>query len=514
MPPRDPGPPSARRCARRLHAVLSCLLCLHAVGAAGTLQAQPAPLQGLDAWIEAAMREWHVPGLALAVVRGDSVIYARGYGVREHGRPERVDEHTLFAIASTTKAMTVGALGMLVDEGTVRWDDPVSRHLPGFQLLDPYATRELTVRDLLTHRAGLARSDNLWIAAPFDRAEILRRARQLAVSDFRGGYGYNNIMYIAAGEVVSAASGMSWDDFLEQRLFGPLGMTRSTSRAAVVDRTPNVATAHTRSGGDIVVMARRNYDNIGGAGAVWSSVRDMAQWLRLQLGGGTYGTQTLLRPATVREMHTPQTVMRSDSVAERMFPNTHFRAYGLGWFLQDYHGRKLVHHSGSINYTRTQVGMIPSEDIGVVTITNLSSSNLQLAVMYRVLDALLGATAREWSAEYLELARRSEETSARSSAEVTAARQQGTQPSLALSSYAGTYRNEVFGDVVIAEESGRLVLRYAPEYVADLEHWHHDTFRGRWRSAGFGTAFVTFTLDARARAASMNLEGFGTFARR
>jgi CubicO group peptidase (beta-lactamase class C family) len=476
--------------------------------------AQTAPPAGLDSYVTRAMADWQVPGLAVAVVRGDSVIFARGYGVRELGRQEGVDAHTLFPIASTTKAMTTAALGMLVDEGKLGWDDPVSRYLPGFRLGDPWVSRELTVRDLVTHRTGLSRSDNLWIAAPFDRSEILRRAGELPVTGFRGGYGYNNIAYIAAGEVAAAASGTSWDGFLEQRLFTPLNMTRSTSRSSRVASMPNVASAHTRPAGSVVVMARRNYDNIGGAGAVWSTVHDMAQWIRLHLGGGMYEGRTLLQPATLRELHTPQTLMRGDSVAQRMFPNTHFRAYGLGWNLQDYHGRKLVHHSGSINYTRTQVGMIPSEGIGVVVIANLSTSNLQLAIMYRVLDALLGLPARDWSAEYLELAARSEASSLRQAAEVDSARTAGTQPSLGQSGYAGTYQHPVFGDVAVGEESGRLVLRYAPEYVAELEHWHFDTFRGRWRSTGFGTAFVTFGLDARGRAATLELEGFGVFRRR
>jgi CubicO group peptidase (beta-lactamase class C family) len=475
--------------------------------------AQPAPLQGLDAYVEQALREWGVPGLALAVVRNDSVIYARGYGVRELGGTEPVDEHTLFAIASTTKAMTTAVLGTLVDEGRLGWDDAAGEHLPWFLLQDPFVTRALTVRDLVTHRGGLARSDNLWIAAPFDRLEVLRRARHLPVTEFRGGYGYNNIMYIAAGELAAAVAGMSWDDLLEQRIFTPLGMTRSTSRAAVVDRRQNVATAHTRPDGVVTVMARRDYDNIGGAGAVWSSAQDMAQWIRLHLNDGEYGGRRVLRPATVRELHSPQTVMRSDSVAERMFPETNFRAYGLGWFLQDYHGRKLVHHSGSINYTRTQVGMIPAQDIGVVVSANLSTSNLQTALMYRVLDALLGLPAQDWSGAYLELARRSESTAARQAAEVEAARVADTQPSLAPASYAGTYRSTVYGDVAIEASDGRLVLRYAPEYVADLEHWHHDTFRATWRSTGFGRAFVTFALDSRGRPASLQLDGFGTFAR-
>ena len=481
-------------------------LCLHA-----PVSAQARPLAGLDAYIEQAIKDWEVPGLAIAVIRNDTIIHARGYGVRELGRPGPVDEHTLFAIASTTKAMTVAALGMLVDERKLRWDDPVTRHLAGLELADPFITRELTVRDLLTHRSGLARNDNLWIAAPFDRAEVLRRVRYLPVSSgFRSTYGYNNIMYIAAGETVAAISGMSWDDFLEQRLFGPLGMTRTTSRAAVVEARDNVAMSHTRVDGSVHPVPRRNYDNIGGAGAVFSSVHDMAQWLRMHLNGGTYDGKRILSAAALREMYTPQTVMRSDTTAERMFPTTHFRAYGLGWFLQDYQGRKLVHHSGSINWTRTQIMMVPSERIGVIAIANYGSSNLQLALAYRVIDALLGVPPTDWSAEYLALSRRGQNTTPAAPGQGRIA---NTTPSLATADYAGRYTNELYGDIELVHENGRLVLRYAPDYIADMEHWHHDTFRARWRRIGYGTAMLTFTLDHQARPASFELAGFGTFRR-
>jgi CubicO group peptidase (beta-lactamase class C family) len=471
--------------------------------------APPAALAGLDAYIEAAMREWELPGLAIAVVRNDSVIWARGFGVREAGRAEPVDEHTLFAIASTTKAMTVAGLGMLVDEGKLRWDDPVSRHLPSFQLADPWITRELTVRDLLTHRSGLSRSDNLWIAGPFDRDEVLRRARYLPqATPFRTTYGYQNIMYIAAGEVLGAASGRGWDAFLEERLFRPLGMTRSTTHAAVVESRDNVASSHIRLNGRVTAVPRRNYDNIGGAGAVFSSVHDMAQWIRLHLNGGEFEGRRLLEEATLREMHTPQTVMRSDTVAQRMFPTTSFRAYGFGWNLQDYHGRKLVQHTGNLNWTRTQVGLMPAEGIGVVVIANFSSSSLQVALMYRVLDALLGIEPTDWSAEYLAIARRGGGGGSAEDERVA-----GTTPSLAVDDYAGRYTSDVYGDVQLAVEDGALVLRYAPDYIADLEHWHHDTFRARWRRQGFGTAFVTFALDHRGRVATADLAGFGEFRR-
>jgi CubicO group peptidase (beta-lactamase class C family) len=481
-------------------------------GCATGVRAQPAQLRGLDRYIEHAMAEWRVPGLAIAVVQGDSIVFSRGYGVRRLGERDPVDENTLFAIASTTKAMTAAALGILVDEGRLDWDDPVTRHLPGFEVSDPWVNRAFTIRDLLTHRSGLGRHDLIWIAAPFDRTEILRRARHLPSSGrFRADYGYHNVMYIAAGEVVSAVSGRSWDDFVADRIFSPLEMHRSTTRSAVVDTRDNVATAHTVVDGQVTPLQRRDYDNIGGAGAAWSSVTDMARWVRMHLADGSYRGTPILTPSTLREMHTPQTIIRSDTVAERLFPETNFRAYGLGWSLQDYRGRKLVHHSGSINWTRTQVGMLPAEGLGVVIITNLSSSNLQHALMYRVLDAMTGAEPRDWSAEYLALARRAEARSAEQRTAMEADRVQGTTPALGLDDFAGTYENDLFGEMRLQMTDGRLVLHYSPDYIADLEHWHHDTFRAVWRRTGFGSAFVTFVLDPRARVTAMEVEDFGRF---
>lgn len=476
--------------------------------------AQPAPLRGLDAYVEQAMKAWEVPGLALAVVRGDSVIYARGYGVIEVGKDQRVDEHTLFAIASTSKAFTSAALGLLVDEGKLEWDDRVTKHLPGFQLADPWITANLTVRDLLTHRAGVARQDNIWIAAPFDRDEILHRARHLEqVSPFRAHYGYNNIMFIAAGEVAGAASGLGWDELVTRRIFAPLGMTRSTTRTAVAESRGNIAVSHTRVDGKVTAVGRRNYDNIGGAGGVFSSARDMAQWLRLHLGNGRFAGDSILSQAAMAEMRQPHNPLRVDSVARRLFPDTKFRAYALGWNVQDFRGHTLVHHSGSINYTRTHVGYVPEAGIGFVAMANLSTSDLQLALMYRVLDALLGAPATDWSAEYLALAQRGNERSARAARELEEARLPGTTPSVEAGRYTGTFTDALYGDVRVRTEGDRLVLDYAPDYVGDLEHWHHDTFRVVWRRAGFGRGFVTFSLDERARITGLALDGFGSFRR-
>ncbi len=473
-----------------------------------------AGLAWLDGYIRDAMRDWEVPGLAIAVVRNDSVIFAEGYGERTVGSGQPVDENTLFAIASTTKAMTVAAMGMLVDQGELDWDDRVAEHLPAIEFHDPYVRHHITIRDLLTHRTGVSRSDNVWIATPIDRAEVMRRVRYLPQANgFREEYGYNNIMYMMAGEIVAAASGMEWNDFIETRLFDPLGMDRSTTRTDVMRSRDGVASGHTRHEGRIIAMPRRDYDALGPAGSVWSSAEDMARWLRLHLAEGRVEGRRLLEPETLDAMYQPQVFIETDTATQRLIPSRNFRAYGMGWRLEDYHGRTVVQHTGGVNYTSTQVGFVPSAGIGVVVLANYSGSQLHTALMYQVFDALLGVPATDWSAALREISERSAAASARRAAELEASRIPGTRPSLALDAYTGTFSDDLYGEIEVTLEDGGLVLRYAPDYVADLEHWHHDTFRAVWRITGFGDPFVTFTLDARARAAALDLQGFTTFRR-
>lgn len=500
LPHKDPS-----KMLRRLHALHLLLLLLIALPASGV--AQPASLAGLDVYIESAMADWEVPGLAIAVVKDDEVIYARGFGVTEIGGNQPVDEHTMFAIASTTKAFTAAALGILVDEGKIAWDDPVRKHLPLFSVADPYISREMTIRDLLTHRTGLAGHNNLWIASPFDRDELVRRLRFLPQeSGFRSEYRYNNLMYIVAGEVVEAASGMLWDDFLEQRIFEPLGMTRTTTRSADVDAAENVTSSHARVDGKIRPIGRRNYDALGGGGSIFSTVHDMAQWVRLHLAKGEFYGRRIIDEETIDEMHEPQVVIRIGDSDRKLFPDRMLSAYGLGWRIHDYRGRKVVQHTGWVNYTRTQVGMIPSEGIGMVAFSNSDFSGLHSALMYRVFDILLGAPEMDWSSAMLE------NSSGSGGSQMT--RVAGTSPSLDLIRYAGVYTDSLYGSVRVDLENGGLVLRYSQEYVADLEHWHFNTFRARWRPTGFGGTFATFSLDHRGEIESLDLRGFTTFDRR
>jgi CubicO group peptidase (beta-lactamase class C family) len=281
------------------------------VAAFGAAQAQKAPLQGYDAYITKAMQDWKVPGLAIAVVRNDSVILAKGYGTRTLGTQQPVDEHTVFAIGSVSKAFTAALVAMMVDEKKMRWDDPATNYLPELEMYDPYVARELTIRDLLTHRSGLSRGDFMWYATDYDRGEILRRVRFLKPTwSMRARYGYQNIMYLAAGQAVAKVAGTSWDNVLRERIFVPLGMTESNSTTRTLARMANVATPHQDIDDTLRVIPWHNIDNIGPAGSINSTVSDMAKWLRFQLAQGKVGGKPLLAAAALAETRTPQMVGR------------------------------------------------------------------------------------------------------------------------------------------------------------------------------------------------------------
>jgi CubicO group peptidase (beta-lactamase class C family) len=502
-----------RLAAHAAHASLVVLLfvALPTLARAQTLESR---LREIDEYAQKAGRDWRVPGFAVAIVKDDRVVFAKGYGVRELGKTEPVDADTLFAIASNTKAFTAAALALLVDEGKLNWDDPVTKYLPGFQLFDPFVTRELTVRDLLSHRSGLATfaGDLLWYESAHSRAEILRRVRHVRpASSFRSRFGYQNILFLAAGEIVPAVTGKSWDDFIRERFFAPLRMTRSNTSVKSFKPGDNVATPHNEFEGRVRVIRYGNVDGIGGAGAINSSVNDMAQWLRLQLGRGTYEGRKIFSPAVSREMWTPQTITGGISEAlEKFNPTQHFSLYGLGWQLSDYQGRKVVAHGGGLDGMTSRVAMLPEENLGVVVLTN-SETQLSPSLTNRVFDAFLGLPARDWSADYLARAKAGREAADAAARKLEDARVPDTRPSLALDAYAGTYTGAMYGDARVTQEGGRLVLRllHSPNFVGDLEHWHFDTFRLRWRETvvyPFPRGWVTFTLDPRAKVSEMKID--------
>jgi CubicO group peptidase (beta-lactamase class C family) len=470
-------------------------------------QAAETPLKDLDDTINHALKDWEVPGLAIAVVKDDAVALARGYGVRKLGDTAPVDGHTLFAIGSASKAFTAAALGMLVDEGKVKWDDPVTKYLPGFQLSDAYVTRELTVRDLLCHRSGLARHDLLWQATGLGRDEILSRLRVVKLeTSFRSKFGYDNTMFLAAGQIIPKVTGKSWDDFVKERIFKPLEMTASTTSVAALPAGGNVAAAHEEIDDKVQPVPYRNVDNIGPAASINSNVAEMAQWVRLHLHDGVRNKERLLSSGTVREMQTPQTVIRLEGAQARLSPESHFAAYGLGWFLQDYRARKLVQHGGSIDGMTACVALMPEENLGLVILATRGGTLLPVALMYQVLDAYLRAPPRDWSARFLKQVKADEATARADDKKTEERRVKGTAPSLPLARYVGTYKDALYGTVTVTREKEKLVATLGPPLVADLEHWNYDTFRGTLRDRTLGKLFVTFGLDPRGQPRELKLD--------
>lgn len=483
---------------RVLSRLLAALAFLTISTTPAVAQAARDPARELDQYVAKAVRDWNVAGFAVAVVHEGRVVFAKGYGVREVGRPEPVDTATIFAIASTTKAITGAALGMLVDEGKVRWDDPVTKHLPGFQLYDPYATREVTVRDLMTHRAGLPNADFLWTGGDNSREEAIRRLRFLPPSySFRAGYVYHNVMVSAAGEVVEAASGMSWDDFVTTRIFQPLGMTRSVTTLAASQSRENRAAPHWPRNDSLFVIKNSMADGIGPAGSAWSSVSDMAKWVRFLLDTGKVDGRRLLQPGTWAELFRPVTMLgpvTPNAAPQVRMSNPHFRTYALGWFQQDYQGRQVDFHTGSLNGMIAINGLIREEGLGVYVLGNTDHAELRHAIMFKTFDLFLGLPTRDWSGEMLALYRADEARDDSTARRAEARRVQGTSPSLPLDRYAGTFADSLYGRVTVTFEEGVLRLRTSSTQVATLEHWHFDTFRARWDDWWRGRSTVSFLV--------------------
>jgi len=457
-------------------------------------------LKEIDANAKKVMTDWNVPGMAIAIVKDDKVVFAKGYGVRELGKPEPVDENTLFAIASNSKAFTTASLAILVDEKKLNWNDKVIKYLPDLQMYDPYVTSELTIRDIISHRSGLATfsGDLLWYETTYSPDEILRRVRYLKpASSFRSAYGYQNLMFIAAGRVIEKVSGKPWAQFVKERILVPLGMNRTTT--SIRDLKDNVAMPHNESGGKLRVLPHGSVDNADSAAALNSSVAELAKWVRLQLGRGTSDGKQIFSEQRSWEMWQPNIMSQISPAGAKNLPTRHFNAYGMGWGLMDYQGRKVISHSGGLDGMLSYTMLIPEENVGFVVLTNCEAPAFQIMV-YKMLDTFTGAPNRDWSAEIklrTEAGKKADEEGIK---KADAARLTDTKPTLALSGYAGTYTSQLYGDVRVAEENGKLVMRMtpAPNFVADLEHWQNDTFQIKWRPSvayNFPRGFVTFTID-------------------
>lgn len=494
----------------RIHRSLGVLLLL--IGAA--IQGSAAPrIAVLDEAILQASKPWDVPGFAVAVILDGKVVHAAGYGRRDIRSEAQVDENTLFAIASNTKAFTSAAIGMLVEEGKLSWDDRVVDHLPGFQLYDPWVTQEIRIRDLLAHRSGLGTfsGDLIWYGTDYDAAEVVRRARFLPQAGaFRGSYGYSNILYIAAGEIIESVSGQDWQTFIQQRILRPLSMTDTQLSVKDLEGRQNVATPHGRHKGQVHPFEWQAWDSAAAAGGMLSSAADMARWLSLQLSLGRLGNDRLWRPETTAEMWAPHNPIRVGSATRDLQPSTHLQAYGLGWGLRDYQGRLLIGHGGAYDGMFSRVDLVPEEGLGIVVLTN-SMTSLPVALSYLLLDHFLNVDpATDWSSIY-----RDRDTRSEAGREARLSRRLETPevvqpPPLPLAAYAGRYGGPLYGDVEVRVSEGGLVLKFLPNpaLIGDLIPLHLNTFEVRWRQPNpwFEGGIGHFVLDDRGEPRELELD--------
>jgi CubicO group peptidase (beta-lactamase class C family) len=501
-----------RAMVQRLSIILVLASLSSLASGAGSPPAQPLSPAAIDATVARAMRAFQVPGMAVGIVKDGKLLYAKGYGVREVGKPGRVDADTLFQIGSNTKAFTAAALAILVDEGKIHWDDRVIDYLPQFRMYDPYVTREFTIRDLLTHRSGLGKGAGdlmFFPATDFSREDIIHGLRYLKpASGFRSEYAYDNLLYMVAGQIIPAVTGKSWEDFVTERILDPLQMRPCAPSYGRISDRSDVAAPHVVIKGELKAVPVVNMDVIGPAGTINCSINGMAKWLETQLAAGKTPTgQPLFSPERSEEMWTMNSVFSLDPLLASMY-RTHFNGYALGWEVQDVLGYKRVAHTGGVLGSVTWVTMIPELKLGVLVLTNQESDAAMTAVGNQILDAYLSAPRRDWvdTALAYEAGRDAAAKTAEDAAANVASSAQ--PPSLPLDAYAGTYRDPWRGAATVRLEGGKLILQISRTQSLEgpLTPYSGNLFIVHWNDRSLNAdAFVRFEQGFDTKVTQMTL---------
>lgn len=468
------------------------------------------PPKGFDAHVEALRKKVGAPGLSIAIVDEGQTVLARGYGVRKLGSPEKVDADTLFMTGSTGKAVTVAALATLVDAGKLSWDDKVTDRLPGFQMYDPWVTRELTVRDLLVHRSGLGLGQGDLLFVPrsnIPRAEAVRRLRYLKpATSFRSGYAYDNVLYMVAGQLIEAVTGQTWEDYVREHVFAAAGMTASTTdgrRFQVANRAQPHARMNggLRGAGDQEVLDERDElaTSAAPAGGMAVSANDMAKWLKLQLAHGALPDgKRLFSETQSKAMWQPTVIQPLDEVPPGFeVTRPTFQAYALGWEIQDYRGTQIVWHGGAVFGFKTVVVLIPDRNVGFSIELNSEDGELPRGLMYELLDHYLGLKPEPWTERYITYKKQLVAGAVKALGGAQA-KPAGVGPSLPVGKYAGTYSDPWYGDIAVTQGDGglRIDFKSTPRMAGKLEHWQYDTFVTRFDDKALEPAYVTFGLNA------------------
>lgn len=469
----------------------------------------------VDRYIEKARREWGIPGAAIAVVRDGHIVTAKGYGVRELGRPGHVDGDTLFDAASLTKAFTAAAIASLVDEKRMSWDEPVRRYLPALEFPDPFLTANVTVRDLLCHRTGVRPTHSSWFFTGVSRPRLMEMVKSMEMAaPFRAKFVYSNVGYAVAGQAAAAAAGTSWEDLVTSRLLMPLGMRRSTADWLGAPAAGNIAIGHSILAEGLRAIPREGGSRVATApaGAINSSARDLANWMLFQLGDGTFEGKRILSAEALQETHTPQIVVATTPEFRAARQLRYFAGYGLGWQVFDYRGRLLLWHTGGGDGQSVYVGLLPELRFGVTILTNLQGIGLfNVAVAARLFDHVLGEPTRDYASEARGAWDKAQKQRLEEILALKASRLRDTHPSLPLSAYVGTYRDQFGLDIDVALSNGALQLRWAGAQAATLDHWHLDRFWLRWENPYHAerSIFATFVVSPQGAVASLSIDPFG-----
>ncbi len=493
--------------------IFTCLLVLFSV----ISLSQPLSSKKIDRLTERVRQEFNVPGIAVAVIKDDEVIHMQGYGVRSIATGGKTDEKTLFAIASNTKAFTVAALGILIDEERLTWDTRVIDIIPEFRLYNSYVSEDFRVRDLLTHRSGLGLGAGdlmMWPdSAMFTADDIINNLRHLKqASPFRTRYDYDNLLYVVAGEVVERVSGTSWEEFVETRIMHPLGMNGSSASFRGLRDRSNIIDAHVPIEGVLQVAPKQENRLHNSSGGIYSNISDLSRWVICQLKRGRYGSnleKQIFTEKVHREMWTPQTIKPLPSDGPY---NSHFSAYGLGWYLTDINGFLQVYHTGTHTGIVTRVTMLPELNLGIIVLTNQQVNEAHEAITYSIMDGYLGIRGVDRVEALKKSLLRDREEAARITEEVWAkvealGSMAGRQVDNSL--FAGRYTDPWFGDIIISEVNGKLRFNAvkSPRLRGDMFHYTGNTFIVRWDDRTFDAdAFAIFSLDREGRPESIRME--------
>lgn len=485
---------------RHIPVLLLLFLC-----ASPVLHAQQSNLKSLQKELDHAFETFAPTGLAVAVVQDDQVIYQNAWGVRAAGTDQQLTTRSLFNIASCSKAFTAAALAKVVEQGQANWDDKLIAHVPEFRLADPWITAQLNLVDILTHRTGLGTfyGDLLWYGTDYTHADIIRRMRELPITnDFRSQFGYQNNMYMLAGEVVSRATGKTWSEFIDQTFFTALDMTESRPSNDDLDPGQEIAWPHI----DGQKTELFDFTSDKAAGAIFSNVEELSHWVRMLLNQGKYQGKQILSPATVDFLFTPQTLQNLPANWRKW--GIHFRSYALGWGTFDYGGAKVVEHNGGMPGYISKVSLIPEKNIGVIVLNNGMDFFVNDVVRFLVYDHLLQRPDQNWVGNF-DLSRQNYLAWKKGQDQQReASRQPGTKPALPLEAYAGTFRDDYYGDARVEHHADGLYLDLLPcrFFQGSMSHWHHDTFKVQFDDPFLTYALVTFEKNSQGQVTGFKID--------